>query len=104
MTKKVVIGHVGIDAGMLMLGDPCYVIDRDLGKMPWQEFLQRHVPLGDDPTNYPQHWRLPFDHGHCDRAVVVHTGYGDGMYPVEVELNDEGRVASVKVTFIEDAA
>ena len=30
------------------------------------------------------------------------TGYGDGFYPVKATFNEEGRVASVTVTFIED--
>jgi len=39
MTRKL-IGTVGIDAGMLYLGDPCYVIDKPLGRMPWDVFLR----------------------------------------------------------------
>jgi len=32
-------------------------------------------------------------------AVAFSTGYGDGLYPVYVQLNDDGRVAKVIIDF-----
>ena len=42
-----------------------------------------------------------YDLGHPGLGVVVSTGYGDGVYPVYAEFNDEGRIAAVTVEFIE---
>jgi hypothetical protein len=53
--------------------------------------------LGDDTDgqiNYPM--------GHEGIAVASRTGYGDGFYPVVAELNSEGRVKSLTITFIDD--
>ena len=36
------------------------------------------------------------------RAVVVRSGYGDGRYPVHVTRNEDGRIATATITFIED--
>ncbi len=35
-------------------------------------------------------------------AVVFSTGYGDGLYPVYAEINEDGRVAKIVVDFIGD--
>jgi hypothetical protein len=34
-----------------------------------------------------------------NKAVVFSTGYGDGVYPVYVKLNDDGRVSMVVIDF-----
>lgn len=103
-TRRVQIGTVGVDAGLCYLGDPCYVIDNHLGKMPWGEFLNKMY--ASDPVNGEngRHWtvRSPMPnpaYGDFPAGVVVSTGYGDGEYPVYAEINDEGRVMSVTVRF-----
>ena len=35
-------------------------------------------------------------------AVAFTTGYGDGLYPVYAEFNDDGRIAKVVIVFEED--
>lgn len=35
-------------------------------------------------------------------AVVVTSGYGDGRYPVHVTRNEDGRIATATITFIDD--
>jgi hypothetical protein len=82
-----------------MVGDPCYL-------------------------DTFEHWPVvtPFDHeekageygylGACGvtlkdnygelgsaNAVVFSTGYGDGLYPVYVQLNEDGRVSKVVIDF-----
>ena len=101
---EVQIGTVGIDAGMLMLGDPCYVVDKPLGAMDWDAFLDRlyaQSAAGADASWWTMMGDLP--NGAPFRAgLVVTTGWGDGEYPVTARLNPEGRVMSVTVTFIPD--
>jgi hypothetical protein len=36
------------------------------------------------------------------RSVVFNTGYGDGVYPVYAEFNDDGRVARIVIEFVSD--
>lgn len=95
-------GSFTVDSGQAMVGDPCYLDE-------WKKW--------EDGT--------PFDHekhkgeygylGACGvtisenfgqlgngSAVAFSTGYGDGIYPVYVKLNDDGRVSMVVIDFEED--
>jgi hypothetical protein len=99
LTDLVYAGSFAVDSGQAMVGDPCYL----------DKF--EHWPDG-----------TPFDHeskageygylGACGvtlkdgygqlgaaDAVVFTTGYGDGLYPVYVKLNDDGRVGMVVIDF-----
>jgi hypothetical protein len=94
------IGHIAVDSGQAMVGDPCYLDEWE----PWND-------------------GSPFDHqakageygylGACNAtltegfgqlgsatAVVFSTGYGDGLYPVYAKINSEGRVAQVLIDFV----
>lgn len=90
------VGEIGVDAGLCWLGDPCYVLHKDdlpetLGGT-WFEFVQK---LDGDVT------RFDYTPGNPGLGVAVQTGYGDGVYPVYVKRNREGRVACVMVRFCE---
>ena len=98
-TRKYV-GEIGVDAGLCWIGDPCYVLHKEhppkgIGKS-WDEFC---AILRDD-EQYPVCKQFCYDLGHAGLGVVVTTGYGDGVYPVYAEFNDDGRIANVCVEFI----
>lgn len=78
------VGGVGVDAGLVMIGDPCYVSvdDRDPDEHPvhnWGAFCDS---LGHD---YPIAKSLNYNLGHEGLGVVVSSGIGDGFYPVLVK-------------------
>ena len=87
------LGHIGVDAGLCWIGDPCYVLPDDASTNPghsWPEFckaLEKHDKPGE-----------PTAHNFHGIGVCVGTGYGDGSYPVTATIKD-GRVMSVTVTF-----
>lgn len=86
------VGSVGVDSGMIMLGDPCYVAADSHPDHPvhdWGRFLDELRRQGGED------WQT----AEMEGAVVVSSGYGDGEYPVEVRM-EGGRVAAVRVTFI----
>ena len=96
MSTKKLIGHIGVDAGLCWIGDPCYVLPDDAEGNPgadWSEFCNQLDP--DNPVAKSFNYKA----GHEGLGVCVSTGYGDGTYPVEAEYRD-GRIASVKITFI----
>jgi hypothetical protein len=104
-TRRVHVGTVGIDAGMLYLGDPCYVSSTPLGQTAddpddkhWRAFLD---PLGEFETAATVLGTMPNGQTRFPAGMVVTTGYGDGEYDVFVTMKD-GRVASVEVVFIRD--
>lgn len=99
MNDLIYAGSIAVDSGQAMVGDPCYLD----GWKKWED-------------------GTPFDHenhageygylGACNKtltdsfgqlgssdAVVFSTGYGDGLYPVYVQMNSDGRVSKVVIDF-----
>ena len=95
--KLELVGHVGVDAGLIYIGDPCYEIGSDASEKfagTWSDFCTLLVSSEDSGI-----LKLPYKRGHEGKAVVVSSGYGDGNYPVYVERKD-GRIARVSVDFM----
>lgn len=91
-------GSFTVDSGQAMVGDPCYLDQWDTNSE--DEFV---------PENHAGKYSYL---GACNQtineaygsigdssAVVFSTGYGDGIYPVYVKTNDEGRVTMVVIDF-----
>lgn len=94
MSEWVKIGEVGVDAGLIWIGDPCYILHQPKGKPEsigknWEEFCNK---LTDDVTQFN------YDLGHTGLGVCVSSGYGDGEYDVEANFED-GRVKEVRIKF-----
>jgi hypothetical protein len=81
-------GWAGVDSGRLMLADPAYPAD-----MPG-EFLGSDCLPGGTATWSP--------HGQ-PIAVIVATQYGDGLFPVHVLRDDQGRITAVRADFTHEA-
>jgi hypothetical protein len=91
-SKWVKVGEIGVDAGMVWIGDPCYILHTEepvkgIGK-DWGEFCDLL------PDNGPL--MKEFDGG---LGCVVGSGDGDGCYDVRARVKN-GRVYEVKVVFI----
>lgn len=104
LTKKV-IGTCGVDAGMLMLVDPCYVMGADaVAYNPqWGRFLEASGMHTAD-NKWPEYGIVPINKpgspGHGQPVgVVVHTGDGDGEYPVTAYFDETGRCRKVEISF-----
>ena len=104
MIKKdtlILAGHIGIDSGQAMVGDPCYLDNWDTNKN--DEFN-----IDGKEGQYSYHGAcattLKNSYGELNAgsAVVFNTGYGDGLYPVYIELNSDGRVSKVLIDFEND--
>ena len=93
-------GFCGVDSGQLILVDPCYA------------FLDDYEGRETNPSggNYDAICRvstskafggasLPGNGYTGSVGVVTSTGYGDGNYPVFVDINEDGRVVSMRVYF-----
>jgi hypothetical protein len=88
-TNWEVIGQIGVDAGCLLIADPCYVWQQEQSERYEQEVCD----------DWGDHKTLKFPGGHA-----VASGLGDGVYPVEVRYEDVPgwgrRVAEVRVRFL----
>ena len=90
--KLVQIGTVDVDAGLVMIGDPCYTLPdhasrrSDVAKN-WARFCEA---TGDTRCSQP------FGLG---AGIVLRTLYGDGEYPVMAEMTKRGAIRRVIVDF-----
>lgn len=102
------VGVVGVDAGIVWLGDPCYILHRDEKDVPhkemgkdWGEFCANLDEKEGENNNVAQ---FNYDMGHPGLGICLRTGYGDGLYEVFVKRvsKKDQTVAEVKIVFIEE--
>jgi hypothetical protein len=94
----ILAGHFAVDSGQAMVGDPCYLDDWDTNKNEEWNLdgkLNQYSYHGASATTIAGNYgELGFS-----KAVVFNTGYGDGLYPVFVQINNDGRVCKVIIDF-----
>jgi hypothetical protein len=109
------VGILPVDSGQMMFVDPCYVLpdERDfkgggLEKSGAPEFSKDQCPLGYteliDCWDYDSNQRVlkiptRISGNSFYPGIVTSTGYGDGVYPIYIKKNGEGRVVGVFVDF-----
>lgn len=76
------IGTVGVDCGMVWIGDA--------GEVVHSADLTKGERKGDSRV------------AAIEGGVALTAGYGDGTYPVLVRRLPNGRIAEVRIVFIED--
>jgi hypothetical protein len=86
------IGHVGVDAGIVVVGDPCYLVAGGAPVDPqWQDVVRQIF----DPQN-PQ--RVPGTSAvEIEGTIMTTTPGGDDMYPVYAEVDDDGQILSLRI-------
>ena len=94
----VLAGTFGVDSGQAMVGDPCYL---DEWKTNVGEDWNLEGKVGDYSYQGASATTIENNYGELgiSTAVVFSTGYGDGLYPVYVKLNNDGRVSKVVIDF-----
>jgi hypothetical protein len=98
LTNLIYAGSFAVDSGQAMVGDPCYLDNWDTNKNEeWNlegkknQYSYQGVSATTIEDNFGQI-------GAAD-AVAFSTGYGDGLYPVYVQVNSDGRVSKVVIDF-----
>jgi hypothetical protein len=79
--RRLLLGRIAVDTGMLMICDPCRVdqFDADTERFVDREYREERFPL--TPTE-----AADSEGEVIVAAVAVSTGNGDGYYPVYVEV------------------
>jgi hypothetical protein len=93
-------GYCGVDSGQIMVIDPCYA------------FQDNYKGIDSEATggNYDAICRVSIadtfgefalpENGYTGGVgVVTSSGYGDGNYPVFVDVNEDGRVVELRIAF-----
>jgi hypothetical protein len=78
------IGHVGVDSGCVMIGDPCYGADEGT------DALMEAIIAARGDISTPR--------GELG-GIAVSTPFGDGVFPVYVHRDSDGRIFRVTVEF-----
>lgn len=96
MENKKVIGEVGVDAGILWIGDPCYILHKNeppkaIGKT-WLEFCD-NLSQRESGKRFAQ---FEYDRGHDGLGVCVSTG-GDGYFPIVGVFDENDNLKSVTI-------
>lgn len=122
MIKKL-IGHCGVDSGMIMIVDPCYLHDvhRYIKLLPdmikrnetnkdadSREYLnhKRFTKAKQEAINITENWENvckdqeknsePKEYA---SGVLSHTRSGDGYFPVYAYINKENEVTKLEIIF-----
>ena len=91
-------GDFSVGSGQAMVGDPCY-----LDQWKTDEGLEWNLEGKIGQYSYQGASATTIEHSYGElgigTAVVFNTGYGDGYYPVYVQMNEDGRVSKVVIDF-----
>jgi len=96
--ELILVGSIAVDSGQAMVGDPCYL---DGWKTNEGEEWNLEGKVGEYSYHGASATTLAGNAGELGigSAVVFNTGYGDGYYPVYIQLNNDGRVSKVVIDF-----
>jgi hypothetical protein len=94
----VLAGYFSVDSGQAMVGDPCYL---DTWNNNTNDEWNLEGKVGEYSYQGASATTLANNYGEIGigTAVVFNTGYGDGYYPVYVQMNDDERVSKVVIDF-----
>ena len=99
ITDLTYAGSFAVDSGQAMVGDPCYLdkwkVWEDGTPFDYEAKKGEYGYLGASGRTLSD----TFGQLGSTDAVVFSTGYGDGLYPVFVQVNSEGRVTKVVIDF-----
>jgi Protein of unknown function (DUF4241) len=98
LTGLTYAGSFAVDSGQAMVGDPCYLNDYDPNTneawdLAGKEGQYSYQGISAVTLN------KNFGEIAGNTAVAFSTGYGDGLYPVYVKLDQDNRVVMVVIDF-----
>jgi len=123
MSKRVLVGHCGVDSGMIMICDPCYF--NDVMRFKPDKMIsdgKKEIESGGN-VERGAHWiklgkhkkqmqnivsdRDAFVKDLCDThepkeygdGVLSPTRFGDGNFPVYATYDNEGNVKKLEIVF-----
>lgn len=91
--KKILIGNISVDSGIIWIGDPCYLSDISLDDITYA--IQK---AWSEKRFYES---LKFNLGHEGAGIVSSTYDGDGHYPVYGYFKDnDKRPIGIYIDFV----
>lgn len=101
---KTLIGRFAVDSGQAMIGDPCYLDTWKTWDSEVDKFEDHFNKVGEYGYLGACNATITKGYGELNEgsSVVFNTGYGDGVYPVYAELDEDGRIVKVTIDFISE--
>jgi len=99
--KRVLVGEIGVDSGLVFVGDPCYFKHSKALCNPdhWEDIIKERKRNDWKPAQFYSDDM----NGHTfPMGVITPTNYGDGSYPCYITLDSEGRPTKLEVIFGEE--
>lgn len=95
MPSERLLGHIGVDSGIVVVGDPCYLVQGGAEHPPeWQEVVAEIFD-----TENP-HRIAATTAVEVEGTIMTTTLRGDDLYPVFGQVDEEtGKVLSLTVRF-----
>jgi hypothetical protein len=95
------IGSFSVDSGQAIVGDPCYLDTWENWNSEENNFEDHEVKAGE--YGYLGACGVTLKEGYgtlgMGSAVAFTTGYGDGVYPVFADINEDGRITKIVIDF-----
>lgn len=89
------VGYAGVDAGMVVIADPGYLIGEPIeAYRDWGKFVAEHVPH----INEEGFSNVMVGDKHIG-GVVMQSGRGDGCYDIYVQRNSDGQIVAAQIRF-----
>jgi hypothetical protein len=98
LKELIYAGSFSVDSGQAIVGDPCYLSDYDPNtNEQWKPEGKegQYSYQGISATTLKDTYGTIND----GSAVAFSTGYGDGLYPVYVQLDENKRVVLAVIDF-----
>jgi len=105
--KWVHLGNVGVDAGMLAIGDPAYLFGENTAGnaafKTWADFIK--AQRDSEGADWQLRHQIDYAMGHEGLGVVAGTAHGDGVYKVYgLKTDDTDRTLAMIVVTGDDPA
>ena len=101
---KKLIGRFAVDSSQAMIGDPCYLDEWKYWDQEVDKFEEHNNRVGEYGYLGACNATLTKGYGELGggSSVVFNTGWGDGVYPVYAEIDENGIVEKITVNFLTD--
>lgn len=101
---KTLIGRFAVDSGQAMIGDPCYLDTWKTWDKNVDKFEDHVNKVGEYGYLGACNATITKGYGELNEgsSVVFNTGYGDGVYPVYADINEDGDITRIVIEFITD--
>ena len=99
------IGQIAVDSGQIMIIDPCYIEDSFETQFDGKYEDQQKISYAMNYDGCCQATLNEKGFGSLGNkyvnqlAIACRTTYGDGVYPVYAQFNDDGQVTSLTIDF-----